>query len=315
MHNTLILAPMRGITDKAYRTAFARNFSGFDYAVAPFVAASASANMTNKFLREFDLKNPCLMPTIPQILSNNHEDFVLIANALFDAGYKTVNWNLGCPFPMVVNKNKGSGLLRYPHMIVSFLEKSIPLLKCRISIKMRLGFDAPDAIFQLLPEFNSFPIEEIVIHPRTAKQMYTGVTDLNSFEKCLELSKHEIVYNGDIISASQFQEMSERFKLKKWMIGRGALRNPFLPDEIKSGKEIPIEEKYSRLKRFHDEIFSEYSNKIENKTHILDRMKGQWFYLGSFFDNRKKELKKIKKTSSIKKYLEETEIIFSNQVK
>jgi tRNA-dihydrouridine synthase len=145
--------------------------------------------------------------------------------------------------------------------------------------------------------------------------MYTGVTDLDSFEKCLELSRHVIVYNGDIISASQFQEMSKRFKIKKWMIGRGALRNPFLPDEIKSGKEIPIEEKYSRLKHFHDEIFSEYSNKIENKTHILDRMKGQWFYLGSFFDYRKKELKKIKKTSSIKKYLEETEIIFSNQKK
>ena len=85
MQNTLILAPIRGITDKAYRSAFARHFAGFDCAVAPFVAASASANMTNKFLREFDLSDPCLMPTIPQILSNNHEDFILIASACADA--------------------------------------------------------------------------------------------------------------------------------------------------------------------------------------------------------------------------------------
>ena len=135
----LYLAPLRGFTEYIYRNAFSRHFGGFDVAVAPFIPTMTDARLKKKHLRDVMPENNQAMPVIPQIIGNKAADFILLAKRLFDQGYETVNWNLGCPFPMVAKKQRGSGLLPYPQKIEAFLEATISAIPNRLSIKARLG--------------------------------------------------------------------------------------------------------------------------------------------------------------------------------
>ena len=93
-------------------------------------------------------------------------------------------------------------------------------------------------MLQLIPIFNRFPLEELVIHPGTGAQMYDGEVDLDMFEQCLGLSQHRVAYNGDIDSLEKFKMLSQRFgSVKRWMIGRGLIGNPFLSEKIKFNTE------------------------------------------------------------------------------
>jgi len=300
----IYLAPIQGTTDRVYRNLFPLYFKGVDLAIAPFFSSSRGRKPEQALLRELHPGNNTGLPTIPQILSADPEDFVKLANALCDIGCGTVNWNLGCPFPVVIHKGKGSGMLCYPPRVESFLEKTFSSLKSKLSIKLRLGLEYPDEILQLIPIFNRYPVEELIIHPRTGRQMYEGEVDLDMFGRGLDLSQHRVVYNGDIDSEEKYGMLAKRFaRVDRWMIGRGLLRDPFLAEKIKfnTGKTYP--EKVKIIRVFHDHLFEEYSKILNGPAHITDRMKEIWTYLGSFFENGKKLQKKINKTHGRDNYV------------
>lgn len=308
----LSLAPIRGITDATFRDTFASFFPDFDLAVAPFLTTYQGNRVKPARLQELLPENNQRLPVIPQILGKNPDHFIVLARLLIDMGYTTINWNLGCPYPMVANKMRGSGLLPYPDKIDAFLEK-IHCLPAQFSIKTRLGRKNKAEIFDLLPVFNQYPLAHVIIHPRTGVQMYDGTVDLETFSLCLDQCRHPVIYNGDIIDSASFHTLAHRFpKVKGWMIGRGALANPFLCAQIK-GKQLP-EAPIKTLAAFHDEIFSRYQKLLHGPSHLLGRMKGLWFYLAGSFDTGQKILKKIQKTKSINRYQELTEHIFSEAV-
>lgn len=251
----LCLAPIKGFTEAPYRNAAAAFFSGFDAAMAPFVATLRGRKSPSLHLKDLLPENNSGWPVIPQILSNNPEEFVKLAGRLHDLGYDTVNWNLGCPFPRVAKKKRGSGLLPHPERIGRFLDIVINRIPNRLSIKTRIGrFDA-DEMSDLMPVFNRYPLAELIIHPRTGVQMYAGDPDLAMFKKCLELSKNPVVYNGDINTLADYTTLSETFQsVDRWMLGRGALADPFLPEAIK-GLAPPGTEKLYIIRQFHDRLF------------------------------------------------------------
>jgi tRNA-dihydrouridine synthase B len=311
MKPILYLAPIQGVTDRIYRNVYSKYFDGFDYAVAPFISTTRGKNSNSKLLREFDPDKNYGIKTIPQILSNDPEEFIPIANSLYEMGYGTVNWNLGCPFPMVVKKIKGAGMLCYPAKIESFLERTIPRLKSKVSIKLRLGLMYPDEIMQLIPLFNKFPIVELIIHPRTGKQMYSGGLDLDIFEQCIRLSRHPVVYNGDIKTKCDYEKLSVRFgSIDRWMIGRGALSDPFIAGEIKGRHNYSIADKIELIYKFHNELFDEYSRILSGPSHLMDKMKNVWSYLANFFPNGTRIQKIIKKINNPIQYKSKIDQIF-----
>jgi tRNA-dihydrouridine synthase len=300
----LYLAPLRGLTDHIYRNTFARHFDGFDAAVAPFIPTVSAAHFKNSHLRDVLPENNSAMPVTPQIIGNNPDDFISLAERLFELGYTTVNWNLGCPFPMVAKKRRGSGLLNYPELIEEFLDKTIPSIPNRLSIKARLGRKRTDEILKLILIFNRYPLKEIIIHPRTGKQMYDGEPDLDMFEKCLELSGHPIVYNGDINDLETFRAFSGRFNtINLWMIGRGALANPFLPSVINAGKD-EFTGKVEIFRHFYEDLFNQYRQVFSGPGHLLARMKGFWTYFCRSFQNSRRIEKKVHRTQKLQRYLE-----------
>jgi len=311
----IYLAPVQGMTDRIYRNLFPVYFKGVDMAIAPFISASKKMKQANNLLREFHPDKNTGIPTIPQIMSSNPDDFIKLANVLYDMGYGTINWNLGCPFPMVVKKCKGAGLLCYPDKVESFLEKTMPAIKPKLSIKLRIGLTYPDEVLRLIPIFNRFPLEELIIHPRTAAQMYEGKVDLDMFEQCLGLLKHRIVYNGDINSLEKLEMLSKRFgSVERWMIGRGLLVNPFLAEKIKFNTEKSYDEKIKIIRAFHDNLFDEYLKVLSGPSHITSKMKEIWTYMGCFFENGGKIQKKIWKTHHRDNYVDVVNKFFDELV-
>jgi tRNA-dihydrouridine synthase len=311
----IYLAPIQGITDRIYRNLFPVYFKGVDIAIAPFISSSKKMKAENNLLREFYPDKNTGIPTIPQIMSSNPADFTLLANALYNIGYGTVNWNLGCPFPMVVKKGRGAGMLCYPDKVESFLEKTMPAIKPKLSIKLRIGLTYPDEVLHLIPIFNHFPLEELIIHSRTGVQMYEGEVDLDMFEQCLGLSKHRVVYNGDIDSLKKLEMLSKRFgSVERWMIGRGLIGNPFLAEKIKFNTEKPYDEKIKIMRAFHDNLFDEHSKILSGPAHLTNKMKEIWTYMGSFFENGEKIRKRINKTQHRDNYVDVVNKVFDELI-
>ena len=312
---TLYMGPIRGGTDHVYRNAFADHFNGYDLAVAPFVNCIGANRIRPKYVRGLLPENNTGMPVIPQILSKSAEGFVNMGNFLADLGYDTVNWNLGCPYPQVANKQRGSGLLPHPDRIRAFLDQAIPGLHGELTIKTRLGREHRDELFALMPVFNDYPINEIIIHPRTGHQMYEGVPDLDAFEACLSMSRHPVVYNGDIRTADDFRRLARRFpNIDRWMIGRWALVDPFLPMVIKTGKDH-TENKTAKMKAFHDDLYDRYSRILNGPSHIMDRMKGLMVSFSMAFSENKKALKNVKKARTPDQYTDAANRFFGEEAR
>ena len=100
----LYLAPLRGFTDYIYRNTFTGHFDGFDGALAPFIPTVSADRFKPSHFKDVLPENNSTMPIVPQIISNQPDDFINLAVRLHDLGYPSVNWNLGCPFPMVAKK-------------------------------------------------------------------------------------------------------------------------------------------------------------------------------------------------------------------
>jgi len=311
----IYLAPIQGITDRIYRNLFPHYFKGVDLAIAPFISSAKRMKPGNNLLRDFYPGRNTGIPTIPQILSSSPDDFAVLANMLYDIGCGTVNWNLGCPFPMVRKKGRGAGMLCYPARVEAFMEKALPALKPALSIKLRLGLTCPDEVLELIPIFNRFPLTELIIHPRTGVQMYEGEVNLDVFGQCLTLSQHRIVYNGDIDSFEKYDLLAKRFgSVDRWMIGRGLIGDPFLAEKIKFNTEKPCHEKIKIMRTFHDHLFEEYLKVLSGPAHITNKMKEIWTYMGSFLENRKKILKKIRKTHHRDSYVDVVNKIFDELI-
>lgn len=301
MTYTLIMAPLQGFTDRTFRQVFARHFHGIDSAVAPFISTMSQKKLKSNRLKDVQIEKDSCFPVIPQILGNNAQDFIFLANHLFDMGHEKLNWNLGCPHPKVAKKMRGSGLLSYPAVVDSLLEKIVPHLSGTLSIKLRLGRNDPEEIFNLLPVLDKYPLDDITVHPRTGIQMYEGTVDHDTFGQVLLHTRHSITYNGDITDSLTFRTFSEKFPgIREIMIGRGLLSNPFLAEDIKG--VMGRGNRKQRIVAFHDDLLEGYRLIFNGPGHLTGRMKGFWTFLGPSFNNSGKALKKILKASSIEAY-------------
>ncbi len=246
---------------------------------------------------------------VPQILSKDAEEIIRFALFCEKQGFKELNWNLGCPYPMVANKKRGSGMLPYPEMVDEILQKVMVETSIRFSVKCRLGYFSPEEIFKLIPVFNKQRISELTIHARIGKQLYSGETDQDTFQKAISLLSVPAVYNGDIFSLSNFQKVSDRFPaINTWMIGRGLLSDPFLPAIIKG---LPIEtDRPATIRQFIGKLYFAYRKQLNDNPAVLGILKEYWHYLAESFDNPHKVFKKLKKVKKFDEYEDAVDVVF-----
>jgi len=299
----IYFAPLQEATDHIYRSAHAKYFGSIDKYFAPYILCQNDGSVKNSHLRDINPANNAGYRLIPQILAGNSRDFIFLARLLEDNGYNEINWNLGCPYPMVTNKGLGSGLLPHPDRIKTILEESLPKIQGKLSVKMRAGLLSPDELFPVMDILNDFRIHEVIFHPRIGRQLYKGVPDEELFSQASGRINHPLVYNGDITSPEDLGRLNVLFgATETWMVGRGILKNPFLPTQLKNGRLPAKADMAETLRNFHDEIFLNCSRILNGSSHLLMKMEKFWSYFCFAFPDPHKTFKRIKKAANIAKY-------------
>lgn len=298
----IYLAPLQGYTDYSFRQAFCSLFEAPDVSFSPFIETH---KLDHRSYRDVIPERNKGIRLIPQILGNNAVEMQPVIAHLNELGYPEVNWNLGCPYPMVTKKQMGAGLLPYPQQIDAILNELYKNTSLKLSVKMRLGLISPDDWKTLVPVLNQYPLTEVIIHGRTASQMYNGEVNLNAFLELLEVLKHPVCYNGNINLLEDFQTLSTRMPfVSRWMIGRGLIANPLLLEEIKkNSKATPLEIK-TAIKRLHDQLVYQNSLRLNGESHLMHKVRPYWEYFAQSLPADKKGLKKIKKSSTFNAYMD-----------
>ena len=314
MSLTLLSSPLQGFTDFRFRNAFQQYFGGIDTFYAPYIRLNGKLAIKSSYQRDLELENNTTLEVIPQVMTNDADEFLFVTKYIQSLGYKELNWNLGCPYPMVTKQGMGSGLICHPEKINHILDRVHSETDVVVSMKMRMGYESPEEILDVFPILDKYPLKNIAIHARIGKQLYTGGVDLDSFQKCIDNTKHKLYYNGDITSLKKFKEMQERFpSIDHWMIGRGLISNPFLPSMIKNDSAEFPKNSMQIFKEFHDTIYQDYDAYLSGPTPIKMKMYGFWEYFSTSFSNPQKVLKKIKKASNAKNYQQAVAEIVANK--
>lgn len=224
MSFTLLSSPLQGFTDFRFRNAQNKFFGGIDTFYAPYIRLNGKLEIKNSYQRDLLPENNDTLEVIPQVITNDAEEFLFVAKYVRELGYKELNWNLGCPYPMVTKSGMGSGLIKNTEQINNILERAHSETDIIVSMKMRLGYETAQEIIDVMPILDKYPLKNIAIHARLGKQLYKGGVHLDAFQNCIDNTKHKLYYNGDITSVVKFQEMQERFpSIDHWMIGRGLI--------------------------------------------------------------------------------------------
>lgn len=303
-------APMEGITGYLHRGVCHTFFPDIDKYFTPFLAPNQSGKLSNKEKNDILPEHNQGLTLVPQILTNRAECFLAVERTLREYGYQELNINLGCPSKTVVTKYRGSGFLAKPEELDHFLEDIFSHTQCRISIKTRIGRDESEEFYRILEIYNKYPLEELIIHPRTQKEFYKGTPNLDTFAYALESSKNPVCYNGDIFGREAFEEWQRRFPdTDTVMIGRGLLINPGLIGLLKNG-EMPEKK---TIQRFHESMYQVYREHMPGDKVVLFKMKELWLYMIKLFTEPKKYAKRIRKAEKLAAYEEAVRELFSEQ--
>lgn len=221
------LAPLRGVTVRAFREVFAEPLreAGFVGAFAPFIAANPGIRVNDRMLSD-------LVPfpsqggnddLVPQVITKDPAAMRELLKGLKDRGFARADLNAGCPFPMIRRRGRGSGLFRTPDVLERLLEAGCDEMgEGRFSLKIRLGLERNDELLALLPRINRYPLAVLTVHARTAKQMYEGTCDLGMARRVAEASSNPVMYNGDL--PTPFDPSVEGGAFAAYMVGRSFVR-------------------------------------------------------------------------------------------
>ena len=311
---TLLSSPLQGFTDFRFRNAFHHYFGGIDTFYAPYIRLDGKMVIKSSYQRDLNPENNTTLEVIPQVMTNNADEFLFVVKYIQDLGYKELNWNLGCPYPMVTKQGMGSGLICNPEKINHILERAHNETNVVVSMKMRMGYENPEEILDVFPILDKYPLKNIAIHARIGKQLYKGGVNLEAFQKCIESTKHKLYYNGDITTIAKFKAMQERFpSIDHFMIGRGLIADPFLPSMIKNNTTEYPSNRWDIFSEFHDTIYQQYDAALSGPTPIKMKMLGFWEYFSQSFSNPQKTYKKIKKASNPRAYTQAVIEILNNE--
>ena len=303
MSCTLISSPLQGFTTFQFRNAFQKYFGGVDVFYAPYIRLNGKFVIKPGYEKDLLAKNNKTLTIIPQVMTNSADEFIFVTKYVQSLGYKELNWNLGCPYPMVTNKGMGSGLICDPNKIDHILNRVHSETDITVSMKMRMGYETNTEILGVFPILEKYPIKNVGIHARIGKQLYKGGVDLNAFQRCIESTSLKLYYNGDITTVDRFREMEERFpSIDHWMIGRGLISDPFLPSMIKDDTLEYPDDRMEVFSKFHDTLFYQFEEKLKGEKGVVKKMLSYWEYFATTFDNPTKVVKMIKKCKTFETY-------------
>lgn len=303
MINTILFAPLEGLTDSIYRRLHHKYFPGIDRYYTPFFSPTVHRFLTPREERELPMADSVDFIAVPQLLTKNPEDFLWMAQVCAERGYREVNLNLGCPSGTVVSKGKGSGMLSNPDALDAFLEAVFAAAPLPVSVKTRVGVLSEDELPRLMEIFNRYPLHSLIVHPRVRKDFYETPIRWEAFDYALRTSRAPVCFNGNLCSMAEIEAFSQRCpQVESVMLGRGLIGDP--------GMLTPGGTDIAALEQFYNALLEEYLVAFGGSRNAMFRLKENWRYLLCRFENTEKLGKRLRKTTDLAEYKEITAEIF-----
>ena len=291
----IILAPMAGITDSAFRLVCRQN--GADLVFSEMVSTEGTVYSkpqetydseqkkwikTTKSLelaRIRQSERPCVVQVFgkkPELMAEAAE--IICKKFKPDA----LDINLGCPAKRVVKSGHGVALMKEPELVCEIIKAIKRRVRTPLSVKTRLGFSSKQEILKLAPQIEKAGADCLIVHGRLYKQFFTGKIDLDIIKKVKQTIKIPVIANGGVKTPRDAEEMLSKTKVDGIMIGQGALGKPWLFQQIKdclNGNPIkePTWSEKKKIIQEHAKLAFQYKGEhgiIELRKHLL------WYFRG-----------------------------------
>lgn len=220
------LAPMQDITDLPFMNLIGE-YGAPDYFFTEYFRVHPVSRPEQHILRSI-VENRTERPVFAQLMGHDPEGLARTARELHAYPIAGIDFNMGCPAPLIYKGNVGGGLLRHPEhidSIIGTLRDAVPGL---LTVKMRIGFDSTDNLQRILELFNKHGIDLLSVHGRTVQQRYFGDVDYAKIAEAVRLAKCPVLANGNITSAVKAQQVLRTTGAFGVMMGRHAIRNPWI---------------------------------------------------------------------------------------
>lgn len=228
----LALAPMQDVTDRAFWELMTR-YGGADLYYTEYFRVYATSRLDKPILESI-MRNPTGRPVIAQMIGNDIPSLVRSARELEKHPVAAIDLNLGCPAPVVYRKCAGGGLLRDLPRIDGILGALRAAVSGKFTVKTRLGFDDERTLGLLLPLFRKHAVDLVTVHGRTVLQMYRGGIRHDLIALAARELPCPVLANGNVSTASDASAALAATGAAGLMIGRGAVRNPWIFTQIRA---------------------------------------------------------------------------------
>jgi len=282
----LALAPMQDVTTLEFMRVIHRYGGPGVYWTEYFRVHGDSR--PEKWILDSITKNPTDRPIVAQLIGNDIPALVRNAKQLQQFPVAAIDLNLGCPAPVVYRKCAGGGLLREPQKIDAILGALRDAVTIPFTVKTRLGFASPAEFDALLPIFAKHSIDLLTVHGRTVTQMYRPGVRYDLIAHAANVLNCPVLLNGNVFSAPQARQLLAETGVRGLMIGRGAIRNPWLFDQIRThlhGEKIKLPGGRDVLAYIHELWDNEITPGVRESAQV-QRMKKFTNFIGEGIDEK-----------------------------
>jgi tRNA-dihydrouridine synthase B len=294
----LALAPMQDVTDLPFWRLMAQ-YSGADVYYTEYFRVHATSNLDKHILRSIT-ENPTGRPVVAQMIGNDIASLVRTARELERYAIAAVDLNLGCPAPVVYRKCAGGGLLREPQRVDAILGALRDAVEGPFTVKTRLGFDSPDVFDELLPIFAKHSLDLLTVHGRTVHEMYRSEVHYDFIAHAVRAVPCPVLANGNVYSAGKARAVLETTRARGLMIGRGAIRNPWLFHQIRQaerGEALFVPRGHDVLQYLRDLFEAVRPPQIAEAAHV-QKMKKYLNYVGMGIEPTGEFLHRIRRVTT-----------------
>lgn len=232
---------MQDVTNLAFLEVLTR-YGGADVYVTEYFRVHADSKPDPWILRSIN-ENPTSRPIFAQMIGQDVDALVRTAKELLEHPVAGIDLNLGCPAPVVCRKEAGGGLLRNLPKVDRILRALREAIPGRFTVKTRIGYHSPEEFSALLELFSQHAIDALAIHGRTVVERYQSPVHPDCIQHAVETLSCPVIANGNVVDVETGITFHHQTQAAGLMIGRGAIRNPWLFDQLRAAftGETPVQ--------------------------------------------------------------------------
>lgn len=228
--NPVVIAPMAGISNAAFRTIAHEFGAGLIYTE---MISDKAICYSNKKTMEMTQLAPDEHPIAMQLFGHEEASMIQAAQVLDKTNCDVIDINMGCPVPKVVNNGEGSALLKNPNLIEEIVRKVSSAISKPLTVKVRIGFEnEPIDIVEIAKRIEDAGAAALAVHGRTRQQYYSGTADWDTIRRVKEAITIPVIGNGDVDSPLKAEALVKQTGCDAVMVGRAVRGNPWLFREL-----------------------------------------------------------------------------------